>query len=120
MVKLLFGCISLVLLPVIAVASAAAAVSATVSHDMIPLLQTAEAIADKSMAYWFISLAVVSIASWTWVFKWLIQLLGEQRTAHADATKQLVGHLITDHVMMVQVVTKSTEALEQLSKKLKS
>ena len=113
--RLLIACILLVFLPVLAIAAGAAAMT----PELLPGLQAAEALADKSMAYWFVCLAVVSIGSWTWVFKWMIQQLSEQRTAHADATRQLVGYLTTDHTMMVQVVTKATDALEQVSHKLK-
>lgn len=72
-----------------------------------------EGLANKSLSYWFIALAVVAITSWSFMAKWLINQLELQRDANSILTNKLIGYMEKDHTAMVQVVTEVAAVQKQ-------
>lgn len=117
-----------ILLPAVAVGAAAVGVTGMTNtpNPMIPEQQVVDYLAQKNISYWFISLAVVAITSWSFIVRWLLKQLELQRTASSDTQKQLIDYMQKDHTAMVQVVTevsgtqkKTVEVLERVLDKLK-
>ena len=73
--------------------------SAGVAYHLaqIPTPEAVEALAGKSLSYWFIALALFSISSWTVIVKWLLGQLLEQRMANTKATTELISYMKEDH-----------------------
>src|SRR4051812_41785985 len=84
---ILLALVALTLLPVAAFGFGTAGYSLL---SQIGPLDVAEKLGDKSMATWFLALAVVAIGSWTWVFKWMITQLDAQRAANAALVDKLL------------------------------
>lgn len=121
---MLFACIALTLLPVLAFGASSKAYEnlKPVIAQVDPIAGTkaiADELHDKSMAYWFIVLAVIAIGSWTWVFKWMVNQLEQQRAANAELTKSLVGYMEKDHAGTLQALQANTTILSQVVEKLK-
>lgn len=106
------------LLPCAAIGSTAAAVAA-LTHAGLPYSDQVEFLADKNIAYWFLALAGVSIASWTWIVKWLISQLESQRVANTASTTELIAYMRTDHGQMRDVLASVRDLLEQVKDQLK-
>src|SRR5690349_4746068 len=94
--RTIFALLALVLLPAIAAGSTIQAIA----DATLPPQAVADHLADKNMAYWFVTLAVVSIGSWTWVFKWVLGQLDSQRVLNAEVQKQLIEYMRNDHAQM--------------------
>ena len=123
LVQLVAGIITLVLLPSVAVGASSAAIAILADLEVvnaIPGLREAEMLGDKSVSYWFIALAAIAILSWTWIVKWLIHQLEQQRTANAELTKSLVEYLAKDHAGTLQALTQNSLILERVVDKLKT
>jgi hypothetical protein len=118
-----------VLLPAAAFASGSVAFSMLAQTPIplpIPGGQVVDHLADKSIAYWFLALAAIAIASWTWILKWMIAQLEGQRTANSEATTRLITYMERDHGQMIAAMTttaetnkKVVEVMEKVADKLK-
>ena len=102
-------CVLLILLPGITVASSLQAGLLLSTFDVGGL----DKIADKGMAYWFVTLAVISITSWTCMGKWFLTQLDQQRTSNQQLTTQLIDYMKVDHTAMVTTITKLGTIQEQ-------
>lgn len=112
--KKIVALIALVLLPVGATASTLFAFE-ILAQIPSGVLETANQLQDKSIAYWFLVLAGIAIASWTYIFKWMISQLESQRTAHTAATDKLVDYMTKDHTSLTQILDKTIDALDRTS-----
>ncbi len=88
------------LLPGVAAASILTALLA-----QIPGADMVEQLATRNVSYWFISLAVVAITSWSFIVKWLLKQLELQRAANQDTTTKLIGYMERDHSAMVKALS---------------
>lgn len=67
-----------------------------------------QGLADKNLGYWFIALAGIAITSWTFVGKWLLKQLEQQRVANQDTTSKLINYMDTGHTAMISALTEGT------------
>jgi len=88
----------------------------------LPGGDVASQLADKSLAYWFITLAVFSIGSWTYIVKWLISQLESQRQANAAAaaetaaaTAKLIEYMSRDHAAVATLTANTLDVLRQVT-----
>lgn len=113
--------LSILLLP-IGIASGAYGVSALAQTSIPVTSEAVEALAGKSLSYWFIALALFSISSWTVIVKWLLSQLMEQRKANAEVTTQLINYMKDDHantkVLLEKVETSNIRLSTVLDKLL--
>ncbi len=79
--------------------------------ELIEPLSAAQSLGDKNLAYWLLTLAGIAIASWTWIFKWLINQLELQRKAHAEAVSKLIEFMTQDHTATTAMLSSSQAAL---------
>lgn len=107
--------LSVILLPV-AIASAGFAYS-TYEIAQIPTPADVEALANKSISYWFVALALFSISSWTVIVRWLLSQLMEQRAASARATSEMIGYMKEDRTNAMMLMSKVSQLLEKLTNK---
>jgi fructose-specific phosphotransferase system IIC component len=107
------------LLPTIALGAAGAGVHIITADasSAFPYAGAVEALADKSMAYWFLALAGLAIGSWTWIVKWLIKQLEDQRAAHANTQNQLINFMEKDHADMRLIMGRNIELIDRLTDK---
>lgn len=106
----------IVLLPSIALASLAAIVPPTLAQAGNLLDPTL--LADKNMNYWFLALAGITIGSWTFTAKWLLQQLESQRSANTELVNKLVGYMEKDHSQTLLAMNTSAAILAQVVDKL--
>lgn len=114
----LFLVVLLVVLPPVGAGAALAAVHILAEVPGVPpaVSGVADQIGDKSLAYWFVTLAGVAIGSWTWILKWLINQLAEHRKAATDTTDKLIGYLKTDRDEMIKALKDVAGAIDKLPK----
>ena len=77
-----------------------------------------EYLAGKSMAYWFLALAAVAIASWSFIVRWLLNQLESQRTVNADVTNKLIAYMEGDHAKMIVVTEKVLLVMDRVLERL--
>lgn len=102
--------VAVTLLPSIAVGSM---VLASNVIAQIPAKEIVDDLANRNLAYWFVTLAVVSIGSWTWIVRWLLGQLEGQRSSNVETNKLLIGYMERDHSDMRAVLTRTTDVLER-------
>lgn len=102
--------VAVTLLPSIAIGSAAIATNVLAQ---IPGKEIVDDLATRNLAYWFVALAVVSIASWTWIVRWLLGQLEGQRAAYIETNKLLISYMERDHSDMRAVLGRTSEVLER-------
>lgn len=84
----------------------------------IPYEGAIHALADKNMNYWFLALAAIAIASWSFIAKWLLNQLESQRAANAELVTKLVNYMEVDHAKTLVVMDSVTKILAQVVEKL--
>jgi len=77
-----------------------------------------EQLAGKSISYWLIALASLSVASWTFVVKWGLNQLEGQRSSNAQLVTQLVTYMKEDHTATLVVMREVTGVMERLISKM--
>jgi len=105
------------LLPSFAVA---ALMLAEAPPAIFPGQEVANYLADKSINYWFLTLAGIAIGSWTWIAKWLIQQLEAQRAVNAATTDKLVRYMEEDHSKTLVVMQQVTAILSEVVKRMEA
>lgn len=106
------GIIAVILLPSVAIG--AMALAANVGQlGPLPARELIDDLSTRNLAYWFITLAVVSIGSWTWIVRWLLGQLESQRASNIETNKMLIGYMERDHADMRTVLGRTTEVLER-------
>jgi len=110
--RLLFLVIAVSLTPCIATAGIVGFVIAQSPLD------AASQLGDKNLAYWFISLAAVAIASCTWFLRLLITQLENQRTANSTLNAQLIDWMQKDHSDMRVIIGRTNEMLDRVMRRL--
>lgn len=107
--------LAVILLPV-ALASAGYAYT-NYELAQIPTPADVEALANKSVSYWLVALALFSISSWTFIVRWLLNQLMEQRAASTKATSELISYMKEDRTNQMILMTKVSALLEKLTNK---
>ena len=72
----------------------------------IPFESEVDYLANKNIAYWFLALAAIAIASWSFIVRWLLNQLESQRMVNADVTNKLIAYMEGDHAKMIVVTEK--------------
>lgn len=109
-----FGIVAAIVLPPLALGAAGAAVTVA----QLPGKEIVDDLANRSLAYWFVALAVVSIGSWTWIVRWLLAQLESQRAANLDSNKLLIAYMERDHADLRTVLARTTDVLERVLHRL--
>lgn len=113
-IRLTAATIVAVLLPSVSVGATGAAVVLLGLTDAVPYAGAVEDLSSRSMAYWFLALAAIAIASWTWIVKWLISQLDSQRAANTATTEKLISYMEKDHADMREIMGRTTEVLDRV------
>jgi hypothetical protein len=116
LIRLILAILSFVFMPVVAFASAKVGydgILAQTAPNPTDIAAAADHLANKSMAYWFVCLALVAAGSWTWIAKWLINQLEQQRTTNADINKQLIDYISKDHAASQVALREVTSCIER-------
>jgi len=102
--------LSITLLPVSIVSAAYALTS-----QIVPDPAIVEALANKSISYWFVALALFSISSWTIVVRWLLTQLVEQRKTNAESNDKLISYMREDHSKNTVLLSKVEDSHNRLA-----
>lgn len=106
--------IGAILLPGVAVASTVTGykMMADAASSVIPYGSEVEFLAGKNIAYWFLTLAAISILSWTWIVKWLIKQLEAQRDSNAKLVASLLETKEKENQELRNLLSRTVNALE--------
>ena len=110
--KLTFAILLIALLPAVALGAVGIAAGA------IPFQSEVEYLANKNIAYWFLALAAIAIASWSFIVRWLLNQLESQRTVNAEVTSKLIGYMEGDHTKMIAVTEKVLLVMDKVLERL--
>jgi len=89
-----------------------------VATGAIPFQPEVEYLANKNIAYWFLALAAIAIASWSFIVRWLLNQLESQRTVNADVTNKLITYMEGDHAKMIAVTEKVLLVMDKVLERL--
>jgi hypothetical protein len=89
-----------------------------VASGAIPFQPDVEYLANKNIAYWFLALAAISIASWSFIVRWLLNQLESQRNVNADVTNKLIAYMEGDHAKMIVVTEKVLLVMDKVLDRL--
>ena len=89
-----------------------------VASGAIPFQSDVEYLANKNIAYWFLALAAISIASWSFIVRWLLNQLESQRNVNADVTNKLIAYMEGDHAKMIVVTEKVLLVMDKVLARL--
>ena len=81
-------------------------VALRVTSGAIPFQPEVDYLANKNIAYWFLALAAIAFASWSFIVRWLLNQLESQRNVNADVTNKLIAYMEGDHAKMIVVTEK--------------
>lgn len=112
--RIMLAIIMVALLPAVAFGSGAAAYHQCIAQAPVPGGAVVDFLGDKSLTYWFLTLAAIAIASWTWILKWLIGQLESQRTAHSLTQDKLLDYMGKDRVQILQSINDNAETTKKL------
>lgn len=110
--RFMIGIMAVLMCPGIAASSVVAAHGMLADAALIPYGAEVEFLAGKNIAYWFLTLAGVSIASWTWIVKWLIKQLEAQRDSNAQLVQTLLTAKEKENQELRELLTRTVTALE--------
>ena len=99
-IRLTLAILLVALLPSVALGAVGLATGA------IPFQPEVDYLANKNIAYWFLALAAIAIASWSFIVSWLLNQLESQRMVNADVTNKLIAYMEGDHSKMIVVTEK--------------
>ncbi len=89
-----------------------------VATGAIPFESEIDYLASKNIAYWFLALAAISIASWSFIVRWMLNQLESQRSVNADATNKLISYMEGDHSKMLVVTEKVLLVMDKVLERL--
>jgi len=89
-----------------------------IAAGAIPFQTEIEYLANKNIAFWFLALAAISIASWSFIVRWLLNQLESQRTVNADVTHKLITYMEGDHAKMLVVTEKVLLVMDKVLARL--
>jgi len=89
-----------------------------IAAGAIPFESEVEYLANKSIAYWFLALAAISIASWSFIVRWLLNQLESQRSVNANVTNKLISYMEGDHAKMLIVTEKVLLVMDKVLARL--
>ncbi len=89
-----------------------------VASGAIPFQPEVEYLAGKNIAYWFLALAAIAIASWSFIVRWLLNQLESQRNVNAEVTNKLIGYMEGDHAKMIAVTEKVLVVMDKVLERL--
>ena len=89
-----------------------------VASGAIPFQPEVDYLANKNIAYWFLALAAIAIASWSFIVRWLLNQLESQRTVNADVTNKLIAYMEGDHAKMIVVTEKVLLVMDKVLERL--
>ncbi len=110
--RLTIALLLVALLPSIALGAVGVATGA------IPFQPEVDYLAEKNVAYWFLALAAVSIASWSFIVRWLLNQLESQRAVNSDVTTKLIAYMEGDHAKMIVVTEKVLLVMDKVLERL--
>jgi hypothetical protein len=110
--RLTIAILLVAILPSVALAAVAVATGA------IPFQAEVDYLANKSIAYWFLALAAISIASWSFIVRWLLNQLESQRSVNATVTNKLISYMEGDHAKMIVVTEKVLLVMDKVLERL--
>lgn len=120
MIKKLFALILLTTLPAIsygALSSAWVILAADIPGVPIPI-DIQQLASDKSMATWFLTMGAIAIGSWTWIFRWLLTQLADQRIANAALVQKLLDRGERDNEKLAMLLERTVAVLDHVQAKL--
>ncbi len=91
-----------------------------VATGAIPFGPEVDYLADKNIAYWFLALAAIAIASWSFIVRWLLNQLESQRMVNADVTNKLIAYMEGDHAKMIVVTEKVLLVMDKVLDRLET
>lgn len=89
-----------------------------IATGAIPFQTEIEYLANKNIAFWFLALAAISIASWSFIVRWLLNQLESQRTVNAHVTNKLIAYMEGDHAKMIVVTEKVLLVMDKVLERL--
>src|SRR5438093_3071810 len=89
-----------------------------VATGAIPFQPEVDYLANKNIAYWFLALAAIAIASWSFIVRWLLNQLESQRMVNADVTNKLIAYMEGDHAKMIVVTEKVLLVMDKVLERL--
>jgi hypothetical protein len=89
-----------------------------VAAGAIPFQSEVDYLANKSIGYWFLALAAIAIASWSFIVRWLLNQLESQRMVNADVTNKLIAYMEGDHAKMIVVTEKVLLVMDKVLERL--
>lgn len=89
-----------------------------VATGAIPFEPEIDYLASKNIAYWFLALAAISIASWSFIVRWMLNQLESQRTVNTDVTNKLISYMEGDHSKMLVVTEKVLLVMDKVIERL--
>ena len=110
--RLTIAILLVALLPSIALGAVGVATGA------IPFQSEVDYLAEKNVAYWFLALAAISIASWSFIVRWLLNQLESQRAVNSDVTTKLIAYMEGDHAKMLVVTEKVLLVMDKVLARL--
>jgi len=91
-----------------------------IAAGAIPFEPEVEYLANKNIAYWFLALAAISIASWSFIVRWLLNQLESQRSVNANVTNKLIAYMEGDHAKMLVVTEKVLIVMDKVLERLET
>ena len=111
-IRLTLAILLVALLPSVALGAVGVATGA------IPLQPEIDYLANKNIAYWFLALAAIAIASWSFIVRWLLNQLESQRMVNADVTDKLIAYMEGDHAKMIVVTEKVLLVMDKVLERM--
>ena len=111
-IRLTLAILLVAVLPSVALAAVGVATGA------IPFQPEVDYLANKNIAYWFLVLAAIAIASWSFIVRWLLNQLESQRMVNADVTNKLIAYMEGDHAKMIVVTEKVLLVMDKVLERM--
>lgn len=89
-----------------------------IATGAIPFESEVEYLANKNIAYWFLTLAAIAIASWSFIVRWLLNQLESQRAVNSDVTTKLIAYMEGDHAKTLVVTEKVLLVMDKVLERL--
>ena len=89
-----------------------------IATGAIPFQPEVDYLANKNIAYWFLALAAIAIASWSFIVRWLLNQLESQRMVNADVTDKLIAYMEGDHAKMIVVTEKVLLVMDKVLERM--
>lgn len=116
--KKLAALVVLVTLPAFSYGALSRGAAIILGDGIMPSVDIQQLAGDKSMATWFLTMGAIAICSWTWIFRWLLDQLKEQRNVNAILVQKLLEHSDKDNHELRVLLNQTVAVLDRVSAKL--